>query len=396
MPLTTLDETPELDMTVDGADEIGPDLTLIKGGGGALLREKIVAAASARMVVIADESKWVKTLGRFPLPIEVMPFGLAATRRAVEAAAAAAGCPGPRRPGAHVDDDAFLALEHEGGAVSHLWMSAVAAAPGPRFRVLGSHAAYVKQGLDGQGTRCALAATRARPTGARSRGRLRARFWPATRAAPRIVAGDYPRFYALLRDALTGAAPLPVDPSDAVAVLALLEAAAAPRPSRSRSARGHLLVGLERQHVPEAGHLDELARGGQHLLQLGRDRRHERSRSPTRTSVGGVTLAIATGRVGRASPRRRRGRRSGSPSPAARRRRPGPGWRRDSAPCSGPAEHQQRRGVGSGVVTRAPRPDPRVQVEALGRADNERLAHQVAHAGARQGDRGRAALDLAR
>ena len=63
VPLTTLDETPELDMTVDGADEIGPDLTLIKGGGGALLREKIVAAASARMVVIADESKWVKTLG---------------------------------------------------------------------------------------------------------------------------------------------------------------------------------------------------------------------------------------------------------------------------------------------------------------------------------------------
>jgi ribose 5-phosphate isomerase A len=94
VPLTTLDETPELDMTVDGADEIGPDLTLIKGGGGALLREKIVAFASARMVVIADESKWVATLGRFPLPIEVMPFGLAATRRAVEAAAAAAGCPG--------------------------------------------------------------------------------------------------------------------------------------------------------------------------------------------------------------------------------------------------------------------------------------------------------------
>ena len=100
VPLTTLDETPELDMTVDGADEIGPDLTLIKGGGGALLREKIVAAASARMVVIADESKWVATLGRFPLPIEVMPFGLAATRRAVEAAAAAAGCPGPDRAAA--------------------------------------------------------------------------------------------------------------------------------------------------------------------------------------------------------------------------------------------------------------------------------------------------------
>jgi ribose 5-phosphate isomerase A len=95
MVITSLDETPELDLTVDGADEIAHDLSLIKGGGGALLREKIVAAASARMVVIADESKWVSALGRFPLPIEVVPFGLGATRRAIEAAVAAAGCPGP-------------------------------------------------------------------------------------------------------------------------------------------------------------------------------------------------------------------------------------------------------------------------------------------------------------
>ena len=95
IPLTTLDDTPELDLTVDGADEIGPDLTLIKGGGGALLREKIVAAASARMVVIADSSKWVATLGRFPLPIEVVPFGLGATERAIAAAIAATGHSGP-------------------------------------------------------------------------------------------------------------------------------------------------------------------------------------------------------------------------------------------------------------------------------------------------------------
>jgi ribose 5-phosphate isomerase A len=95
IPLTSLDETPELDLTVDGADEIATDLSLIKGGGGALLREKIVASASARLVIIADESKWVSMLGRFPLPIEVVPFGLAATRRKVEAATAAAGCPGP-------------------------------------------------------------------------------------------------------------------------------------------------------------------------------------------------------------------------------------------------------------------------------------------------------------
>ena len=91
IPLTSLDDTPELDLTVDGADEIAPDLSLIKGGGGALLREKIVAAASARMIVIADDSKWVRELGRFPLPIEVVQFGIGATRRAVEAAAAAGG-----------------------------------------------------------------------------------------------------------------------------------------------------------------------------------------------------------------------------------------------------------------------------------------------------------------
>jgi ribose 5-phosphate isomerase A len=97
IPLSTLDETPQLDLTVDGADEVGPDLTLIKGGGGALLREKIVAAASARMVVIADDSKLVDQLGRFPLPIEVVPFGLTATCRHIERAVGEAGCPGPVR-----------------------------------------------------------------------------------------------------------------------------------------------------------------------------------------------------------------------------------------------------------------------------------------------------------
>lgn len=83
IPLTDLEATPELDLTVDGADEIGPGLALIKGGGGALLREKIVAAASARMVVIADDAKLVKTLGAFKLPIEVNPFGIGATAIAI-------------------------------------------------------------------------------------------------------------------------------------------------------------------------------------------------------------------------------------------------------------------------------------------------------------------------
>lgn len=93
--LTTLDETPELDLTVDGADEIGPSLALIKGGGGALLREKIVATASAQMIVIADQSKCVNALGRFPLPIEVVSFGLAATQRALDQAIIAVQRSGP-------------------------------------------------------------------------------------------------------------------------------------------------------------------------------------------------------------------------------------------------------------------------------------------------------------
>lgn len=97
VPLATLDEEPALDLTIDGADEIGPGLTLVKGGGGALLREKIVAFASKRMIVIADASKVVDTLGKFPLPIEVNPFGLGATRIAVEEAARGLGLSGPIR-----------------------------------------------------------------------------------------------------------------------------------------------------------------------------------------------------------------------------------------------------------------------------------------------------------
>ena len=97
VPLTTLDETPVLDLTVDGADELDPDLRLIKGGGGALLREKIVASASKRMVVVADAGKVVLVLGGFPLPIEVVPFGLAVTRLAIEDAASRLGLSGELR-----------------------------------------------------------------------------------------------------------------------------------------------------------------------------------------------------------------------------------------------------------------------------------------------------------
>ena len=95
IPLSTIDEMPELDLTVDGADEFDPELRLIKGGGGALLREKIVATASHRMIVIADAAKAVAELGQFPLPVEINRFGLAVTRAAVLREARRCGCDGP-------------------------------------------------------------------------------------------------------------------------------------------------------------------------------------------------------------------------------------------------------------------------------------------------------------
>ena len=87
IPMTTLDKEPLIDLTIDGADEIDRSLRLIKGGGGALLREKIVASASDRVVIIADDSKLVDTLGAYPLPIEVVKFGLTVTREMVGAIA---------------------------------------------------------------------------------------------------------------------------------------------------------------------------------------------------------------------------------------------------------------------------------------------------------------------
>ncbi len=138
IPLSTLDETPELDLTVDGADEIDGYLNLIKGGGGAHLREKMVAQASRRMVVIADSSKQVETLGRYPLPIEIVRFGVEATRRAVVRAIAAAGCKGElvmrRRADGHdfVTDEDHLILDAHLGRIGnpHALAAALAQVPG--------------------------------------------------------------------------------------------------------------------------------------------------------------------------------------------------------------------------------------------------------------------------
>ena len=95
IPLATLEEQPELDLTIDGADEVDESLQLIKGGGGAHLREKIVAAASTRMVVIADDSKRVIKLGAFPLPVEIVPFGWRTTMSKVNDSVLRNGCRGP-------------------------------------------------------------------------------------------------------------------------------------------------------------------------------------------------------------------------------------------------------------------------------------------------------------
>jgi len=89
IPLTTLDEVQQIDVTIDGADEVDPHLRLIKGGGGALLREKIVASATRKLVIIADSSKQVSMLGKFPVPVEVIKFAEALVAKEIGALGAA-------------------------------------------------------------------------------------------------------------------------------------------------------------------------------------------------------------------------------------------------------------------------------------------------------------------
>ncbi len=106
--LTTLDEEPVLDLTVDGADEIDGELNLVKGGGGALLREKIVATSSDRLIIIADAGKQVKKLGKFPIPVEVVRFGVVSTQRMIEALASDIGCDGEVTMRMGSDGKAFI------------------------------------------------------------------------------------------------------------------------------------------------------------------------------------------------------------------------------------------------------------------------------------------------
>ena len=114
IPLSTLDEHPEIDITIDGADEVDPQLRLIKGGGGALLREKIIASASKKMVVVADSSKLVAALGKFPLPVEIIPFARTVLEKKIAALGAtcklrnrADGTPFVTDEGHHILDCSF-------------------------------------------------------------------------------------------------------------------------------------------------------------------------------------------------------------------------------------------------------------------------------------------------
>jgi ribose 5-phosphate isomerase A len=136
IPLTTLDECQQIDVTIDGADEINPQLQLIKGVGGALLREKITASATRQLVIIDDSSKQVAVLGRFPLPVEVIPFAQALVKKEITALGASVklrsdstGKPFVTDEGHHILDCAFgqipdppglaLKLENIPGVVEH-------------------------------------------------------------------------------------------------------------------------------------------------------------------------------------------------------------------------------------------------------------------------------------
>jgi ribose 5-phosphate isomerase A len=117
IPLTSFEESPLIDITIDGADEINPALQLIKGGGGALLREKIVASASRRVVIVADSGKRVPVLGKFPLPVEIVPFAEALLVRRITALGASvalrrdqSGKPFVTDEGHHILDCSFGAI----------------------------------------------------------------------------------------------------------------------------------------------------------------------------------------------------------------------------------------------------------------------------------------------
>src|SRR5258708_1357759 len=116
IPLATLDQHPQIDIDIDGADEIDPHLNLIKGGGGALLREKIIASASRRFIVVGDSSKQVTHLGKFPLPVEVIPFAESLISKRIAALGAAVSLRGVGKP--YVTDEGHHILDCTFGEIA--------------------------------------------------------------------------------------------------------------------------------------------------------------------------------------------------------------------------------------------------------------------------------------
>ena len=118
VPLTTLSETPELDLAIDGADEVDPEFNMIKGGGGALLREKIVASCARRMVVVIDRSKLVDQLGAFPLPVEVSPMAATPVARRIGAHGREVTLRRAKNGGAFVTDEGHHILDCRFGRIT--------------------------------------------------------------------------------------------------------------------------------------------------------------------------------------------------------------------------------------------------------------------------------------
>lgn len=137
--LTTLDRQPRLDLVVDGADEVDPDLNLIKGLGRALLREKIVEAHTDRFVVIVDESKLVPRLGRGPLPVEIVPFGAGAHLRWLNGL----GC----RAELWCEADGSLIVTDNGNYLVRCWFPEAIADPHALARTLSDRPGIVEHGL---------------------------------------------------------------------------------------------------------------------------------------------------------------------------------------------------------------------------------------------------------
>jgi ribose 5-phosphate isomerase A len=185
IPLSTLDEHPEIDITIDGADEIDPQLRLIKGGGGALLREKIIATASKKMVVVADSSKVVTVLGRFPLPVEIIPFARAVLQRKIKALGANCSLRTRSDGAAFVTDEGHHILDCSFGKIADPPSLAQTLSNMPGVVEHGLFIGIAKVALVGNGstvaeirpasTRKRALAKRARPTRARQKQKLRKR-----------------------------------------------------------------------------------------------------------------------------------------------------------------------------------------------------------------------------